>query len=412
MANIPQDTFREFYRRCYPVEDIVNWISYNLVSTEDDEAAVREMQNKRRSYMANREFCFTMPGDIFSRFRSYNTAEHLKEELVRRAPEKIDIGAVYDMPAEKKTMTKITAQDRELVFDIDMSDYDHVRSCCKGKSICKLCWGWMACAAKVLAYILQNDFGFKYLLPVFSGRRGIHLWVCDRRARELTDEERSAIVGYMTVVQQHNKTAVGTDLARGRLIHPTLDKVQKEFLAPAFRRIFTSESGGGEANPNSAEHIKGGTVVYNALVQAMRDGTLTKEAARLPPFDPSSAAAEAATTGTETTSGIDWAQFEASLQKLNATGAIAAVQFQLLYPRLDENVSTRRDHLLKLPFCIHPGTGSLCCPLQWEVIDDFDPIEDAPRIEALVAAGSIPMRWRRPLATMMQNMAEDPNERM
>lgn len=48
-------------------------------------------------------------------------------------------------------------------------------------------------------------FGFKKFFFVFSGRRGIHCWVCDKGAMELTDEQRSAIVNFLTVRIVKNK---------------------------------------------------------------------------------------------------------------------------------------------------------------------------------------------------------------
>jgi DNA primase small subunit len=86
------------------------------------------------------------------------------------------------------------------VFDIDMTDYDNVRTCCSKADICSRCWGFISSAVRVLDSAIRDQFGFNRLLWVYSGRRGIHLWVSDREALELTDEQRKAIVGWLGVI--------------------------------------------------------------------------------------------------------------------------------------------------------------------------------------------------------------------
>ena len=92
-------------------------------------------------------------------------------------------------------------QLRELVFDIDMTDYDSIRTCCSGADFCRRCWSFIAAAVRVLDRALRDQFGYRHLLWVYSGRRGIHLWISDREALELTDDQRKALVGWLTVIQ-------------------------------------------------------------------------------------------------------------------------------------------------------------------------------------------------------------------
>jgi DNA primase catalytic subunit len=55
---------------------------------------------------------------------------------------------------------------------------------------------------------------------VFSGGRGLHIWVCDKKARELKDSVRKAVVDYLELVTGNEKAA---SLLSDRVIIPQED---------------------------------------------------------------------------------------------------------------------------------------------------------------------------------------------
>lgn len=88
-------------------------------------------------------------------------------DIKKMNPYKIDIGAVFtDKPKDHKKLkaSEFKPLERELVFDIDMTDYDEIRTCCSGAAICKKCWFFMNTAVKVVDVALREDFGFQNLL--------------------------------------------------------------------------------------------------------------------------------------------------------------------------------------------------------------------------------------------------------
>lgn len=80
----------------------------------------------------------------------------LHQALKARAPAKIDIGPVYTQDPAKRAAYKgesgaraFRPVERELVFDIDLTDYDDVRNSGSGTSMSSKCWILMAIAIKV-----------------------------------------------------------------------------------------------------------------------------------------------------------------------------------------------------------------------------------------------------------------------
>jgi len=180
-----------YYSRLFPFPMLHSWLSYGKDST----------------LFSHREFSMTIepvPGEeIYIRYQSFAGENELAEAILKRRPVKIDIGAVFSLlPKDKATIPaeKFKPVQRELVFDVDLTDYDEVRNCgCSGAKICSICWGYMQMAVKIMDKGLRDDFGFQHVAWFYSGRRGVHAWVSDQSARELSDAGRTAVASYFAV---------------------------------------------------------------------------------------------------------------------------------------------------------------------------------------------------------------------
>ena len=49
------------------------------------------------------------------------------------------------------------------------------------------------------------------------------------------------------------------------------------------------------------------------------------------------------------------------------------IMLSFLYPRMDYNVSTMQNHLLKLPFSVHPKSRKISIPLSRKEVTTFNP---------------------------------------
>eukprot|EP00160_Parvularia_atlantis_P017884 Unigene6343_Nuclearia_a/m.19539 Unigene6343_Nuclearia_a/g.19539 ORF Unigene6343_Nuclearia_a/g.19539 Unigene6343_Nuclearia_a/m.19539 type:complete len:460 (-) Unigene6343_Nuclearia_a:72-1451(-) len=338
---------QQYYGAFFPYKKFFQWLSYGGVN---------------KNYFAHREFTFTLKDDVYVRYLSFANDSELRAELVRKSPHKIDIGAVYNAkPRDQKTLKPGTFQpiEKELVFDIDMTDYDEVRTCCSEANICRLCWKFMTLAIRILDSALREDFGFQNLLWVYSGRRGVHCWVCDERARKLSNEGRSAIAEYLQVLKGGDQQSRKVKFI-GQL-HPSIVRANG-FVTRYFDDIVLRD----QCLP-----VKDMAKVLDPIQD---DGVRERLRTKWTNAPPSS------------TSQKRWADLEREVHEVVQKHPNHALRtctqelmFQLTYPRLDINVSKQLNHLLKSPFCVHPKTGRVCVPIDPARADEFDPF-DVPTV--------------------------------
>jgi len=342
-----KDILPLYYKRLFPFEQLYKWLSYG----GDDQ------------YLSRREFTVTKD-EILCRYLSFNNLETFKREIIRRCPDKMDLGAIYNIrPSGVGSVTNFKPMEKELVFDIDATDYKEVLlQKEEGGVIGKTTWNLMATAVKVLDDILRMDFGFQHILWVFSGRRGVHAWVCDKRARLLSTEGRSSIAEFLQVLsgglQKTHKVNIRATL------HPSLKRVYDNYLYPHFEEVLVDEHNL-FCDPNHMEHIL-------SFVPDDLKTTFRKQWSDYP----------------DETSLKRWGDFVKTVDKIllskkMKSNPIQDLVFTYTYPRLDINVSKQIHHLLKSPMVIHPSTGCVCVPIDIEKVDEFEP-EKVPTIHSLL----------------------------
>ncbi|KAK1564342.1 hypothetical protein Q3G72_001117 [Acer saccharum] len=342
-----------YYGRLFPHVDIFKWMCYG----NDGKHPACD-----KSYFGRREFSFTLDNDIYLRFQSFNSASELESSIREKCPFKIDIGPVYSVdPAKRHAYAQggdnvFAPVERELVFDIDITDYDDVRYCCSGADVCLECWPLMTVAIKVIDTALRDDFGFNHILWVYSGRRGVHCWVCDGKARRLTNEQRGAIADYFRVYKGNENSNKKVSLMGP--LHPFLGRSYNEVLRAFF-----------EENLLSSQNILSTEERYEKILSMIPDESVTSEL-------------RGKWQGRSSNSKEDinvhrWGQLKHMLQsgkqKQGLHRCVEEIVFTFTYPRLDMEVSKHMNHLLKAPFCVHPKTGRVCIPIDPENCEEFDP---------------------------------------
>ncbi|CAJ0961390.1 unnamed protein product, partial [Mesorhabditis belari] len=351
---------REYYRTIFPFKSYTKWLCYGEKPSEK---------------FALREFAFILEGDTHLRYRSFQNEADFEKDLIKMAPHKLDLGAIYSHPPkENKKHSDFKPVEREFVLDIDLTDYGNVRTCCTKATVCAKCWKFIALAVNILDKILEEDFGFVARMWVFSGRRGVHCWIGDVQARQLNNSQRQAVAEYLSLFSGDKMNVnFGGKKVRSQILHPMVNFAYKCALqSELFQSLLFEQQWLSDSRLDfllqqiEDEEVVGQITKSFKLKDSERWDYLLKK------FDEETRVAHNAKTG-------------ASIDPPPATCENFLKWFVLYhcYPRLDVNVSTGMNHLLKSPFCVHPATGNIAVPLNPKKIHEFD-VTQAPRVDQLL----------------------------
>ncbi|XP_062619176.1 DNA primase small subunit-like [Saccostrea cucullata] len=268
--------------------------------------------------------------DVYIRYQSFSDQQEMEKEIQKRCPYKIDIGAVFS--------------HKSLLFYFLF----------RGADICDKCWPLMQIAVKILDRALEEDFGFEHRLWVYSGRRGVHCWVCDETARKLSQNGRTAVAEYLSLVKggehQNKKVILDTPTLHPFISH-SLEIVKARFEDYAVKKQ--------EFLGDEERRKKVLSLITEEKLRSPLEENFEKEFG-------------------DAVSKTAWDVMKTYVKsKSNLKGSkyvLEEIMLQYCYPRLDVNVSKGVNHLLKSPFCVHPKTGRVCVPFDPKKVDDFDPM--------------------------------------
>mmetsp|Transcript_18869 Transcript_18869/g.31489 ORF Transcript_18869/g.31489 Transcript_18869/m.31489 type:complete len:450 (-) Transcript_18869:230-1579(-) len=372
------DLLRVYYGRLFPYEALFNWLSYGNDPQKDNSAI-------DKSFFSKREFSFTIQDDIYIRYQSFKDSNELTSAIQKRQPHKIDIGALFSLPPKDHNAVKpesFKTVARELVFDIDMTDYDDIRTCCSGANICRRCWPYMTMAVKVVDEILREDFGYEHILWIYSGRRGVHCWVCDSAARDLPNDARTAIVEYMSV--EINSSHSSDKKLKGVFsdpLHPMLRRAYAT-LEPYFEKCIADGSTGQGLLESKESCTKLLNTLPNDVIRQELYNSWEKNSPQMTGADKWRELKKATTMSIVATGDVKQHSKKRKINYVELEMWRTELVFTHCYPRLDANVSKAQNHLLKSPFCVHPKTGRVCIPIDPQQADDFDPFA-VPTVKSL-----------------------------
>lgn len=318
----------------------------------------------------------TYPDGVYRRWKACPRPEDLQAFVRQEKFGKLNIGAVFDKCPLERWRCSLGNEPKpvlaEFRIDVDLGDYEYLGIPATNLAENDLAFGIAGVAIEVFKAVLKTEFGFEHFLPVYSGRRGAHLWVLDKRACYLSDAARKAILDFLSPGQRVH--ASGRKTFRWLLKHPAFgvsgnSKQQEGVFCQIVYRFFQEKA--------VKSRLEGGLGLLDHAFDRSAFLTMIDERFAL----------EVATSVRSAATGSDALMLIVAELNLRpyAIRSWLYTNFNeavctLVWPRADTAVSTHMNHTLKSPFSVHPGTGRVSVPILYKKrpLWKYDPATEAP----------------------------------
>jgi DNA primase small subunit len=367
----PAETKDFYYKRCFPVEAIWNFFTAHT-----------------RSHPDRREFAITFDvggGDeAWARYKSAETSQELRKLTCSRNFHTLHTGPIFSDRASLKARIPLDIVGQFLVFDLDLEEalfqYD-ARNQLEVDRFCKMAFA----KAAVLIAILTECFGFQSFMPVYSGRRGVHLYVLDATSPsgnevwKYANDVRKAICATVDVRNKHDPRVVHSESIVNNpnfdreAIVSEIEKAQRLLLTPKY-------NGGVGLLDDKADVVRFLNLLFD---DSGHEGYRKRfraevEAEAMLNFK-SSQSLEMLVIIKHSCASIHKREFErkhghrpTANNAVNTfyTNRIDDIMLAMAWPELDAAVTGNTVHCVKAPFSLHGKTGRVALPVRAERLKD------------------------------------------
>ena len=320
------------------------------------DAVWKFFSEKHKTRPETREYAteFSLGGgdsSAWKRYISCQCPDDLRDVVTHTAFQALHIGPSFSDASHRARAPNVNVVGKELVFDLDLQDvaWLAVGKEDQGSNDRFVRAVFASCA--VLVEILKEVMGFEHFVAVYSGRRGVHLWVLDDRAFGWNDAERGALCKFIALSpSKRDPRVIDTSHIRknpsfGEPTWAALDRALEVLLAP--------KSAGGVGLLDKKRDIES---FIDKLFDVEVEETFVEERAHVKGL-------ALLNTNTKTGKQAYEALKDALVGNLFYVIRLEDAILSLLWPVIDLNVTAKTNHVTKAMFSLHAKTGRVAVPL-------------------------------------------------